>query len=74
MESDEKIQITLLFRVSKGRKTDHDLDKCRLCFKMIKKGQPFKIIEEEYADTRQYYIHTKCLKQNKGVEKTNTKS
>ncbi len=59
---DKKI-IRLLFRISKGRKTDHDLSEpCRLCFKLIKKGQPFKLIEEEYMDTRQYYIHSHCLK------------
>lgn len=62
----EKKIIKLLFRISKGRRAKQDIDKCRLCFKMIKKNQSFKFIEEEYGELRQYLVHTKCL--NKSCE------
>lgn len=62
MESNDKRRITLLVRVSKGRRANKNLGHCRLCFKDIKKGQAFRMIEEEYGGMYQYLVHTKCLK------------
>lgn len=63
METKNKQIVKLLFRISKSKRAEKDIPYyCRLCFLKIKKGQIFNLIEEEYMECREYFVHSNCLK------------